>query len=80
MGAAFLRRESKRLNLLTNAGLPTGTEAHTIVQDKVMCKDTTKHTGIAPNTKEEERKEKVCAQARRGNRKPDSRIPVSTVL
>ena len=57
MAAAFVLRESKRLNLLINAGLRTGTEAHTIVQAKVMCKDTSKHAGIAPIRKEEERKE-----------------------
>lgn len=46
--AVFVFIESKRLNLLIN-GLHTGTEEHILVQDKVMCKDTSNHAGTAPN-------------------------------
>lgn len=64
MTDAFVLRESKRLSFLINTRLHTGTEAHVIIQSKVICKNTSKHAVIALNRKGEERKEMSMCMSR----------------
>lgn len=77
MTAAFVLRESKRLSFLINTRLHTGTEAHVIIQSKVICKNASKYAAIALNRKGEERNKYVHEQGG-GTVKPE-RISVSTL-
>lgn len=81
MTDAFVLRESKRLSFLINTRLHTGTEAHVIIQSKVICKNTSKHAVIALNRKWGGKKgDEYVHEQGEGTVKPDSRIPVSTLL